>query len=70
MGYHSGCAFPRAGVTPPCSVNTTGVPTGDAPESMYMVVAGKHYNNQCCFDCEYSCSHRSSAPALLRLFLC
>jgi hypothetical protein len=31
--------------------NTTkGVPTGDQPESMYMVVSGKHYNQWCCFD--------------------
>jgi len=27
-----------------------GVPTGDQPESMYMVVSGKHYNKWCCFD--------------------
>ncbi len=31
--------------------NTTkGVATGDQPESMYMVVSGKHYNQWCCFD--------------------
>ena len=31
--------------------NTTkGVPTGDQPESMYMVASGKHYNQWCCFD--------------------
>jgi hypothetical protein len=29
---------------------TKGVPTGDAPETMYMVVSGKHYNQWCCFD--------------------
>jgi hypothetical protein len=29
---------------------TQGVPTGDAPESMYMVVSGKHVNQWCCFD--------------------
>lgn len=29
---------------------TTGVATGDEPESMYAVVAGKHFNNKCCFD--------------------
>ena len=46
---HSGCAAHNLG-NAPCIVNTTGVPTGDAPESIYMVVAGKHYNNQCCFD--------------------
>ena len=30
--------------------NTTGVATSDQPESMYMVVAGKHYNDRCCLD--------------------
>jgi hypothetical protein len=29
---------------------TKGVPVGDEPESMYMVVDGKHYNQYCCFD--------------------
>jgi hypothetical protein len=29
---------------------TTGIAKGDEPESMYMVTAGKHYNNGCCFD--------------------
>lgn len=29
---------------------TTGVPKGDQPEAMYMVVDGKRYSNQCCFD--------------------
>jgi hypothetical protein len=29
---------------------TTGIATGESPESMYMVASGKHYNNQCCFD--------------------
>ena len=29
---------------------TRGVPTGDQPESMYMVASGKHYNQWCCFD--------------------
>ncbi|MGM1064954.1 arabinofuranosidase catalytic domain-containing protein [Saccharothrix sp. Mg75] len=28
----------------------TGVPTGAAPEGMYMVTSGKHVNNGCCFD--------------------
>jgi hypothetical protein len=30
--------------------NTSGVATGDEPESLYMVAAGKHYNSECCFD--------------------
>lgn len=29
---------------------THGVATLDAPETMYMVVSGKHYNQYCCFD--------------------
>jgi hypothetical protein len=28
----------------------SGVPTGSAPEGVYMVTSGKHYNNLCCFD--------------------
>lgn len=30
--------------------NTTGVPTGNEPESIYAVVSGTHYNDDCCFD--------------------
>ncbi|KAH8083466.1 alpha-L-arabinofuranosidase [Aureococcus anophagefferens] len=30
--------------------NTTGIATGDDPETLYMVVAGDHYNGACCFD--------------------
>merc|ERR1711971_664789 len=29
---------------------TSGIATHDDPESMYMVVAGDHYNGMCCFD--------------------
>jgi len=29
---------------------TSGIATGDEPESMYMVTAGKHFNGGCCFD--------------------
>jgi hypothetical protein len=29
---------------------TSGIATGDQPESMYMVTNGKHYNSLCCFD--------------------
>lgn len=29
---------------------TTGVPTGNDEESMYMVTSGKHFNGECCFD--------------------
>ncbi len=32
------------------NITTTGVPTKDQPESMYMVVDGKRYSNQCCFN--------------------
>ena len=31
--------------------NTTrGIPTGDEPETIYMVASGQHYNDHCCFD--------------------
>jgi hypothetical protein len=30
--------------------HTSGVPLGDAPEGMYMVTSGKHFNGGCCFD--------------------
>lgn len=59
---HSGCAAHNLG-NAPCTVNTTGVPTGDAPESIYMVVAGKHYNNQCCFDVSDAETHSGPIPA-------
>jgi hypothetical protein len=29
---------------------TSGIATGDEPESMYMVASGKNYNDKCCFD--------------------
>jgi hypothetical protein len=32
------------------NANTTGIATGDEPESMYMVTGGKTYNKGCCFD--------------------
>lgn len=30
--------------------NTTGVATGNEPETIYMVTSGTHYNGGCCFD--------------------
>ena len=30
--------------------STTGVATGNAPETIYMVTSGKHFNDGCCFD--------------------
>ena len=30
--------------------NTTGIPTGDAAETMYMVASGTYHNSECCFD--------------------
>lgn len=30
--------------------NTSGVATGDAAETIYMVASGLHYNDRCCFD--------------------
>ncbi len=32
------------------ATETTGIATGDEPESMYMVVDGRRYSDQCCFD--------------------
>jgi len=29
---------------------TSGIATGDEPETVYMVTSGTHYNNRCCFD--------------------
>lgn len=29
---------------------TTGIATGDAPEGMYAVLDGTHFNDGCCFD--------------------
>lgn len=29
---------------------TTGIATGDEPETLYMVTSGTHYNSGCCFD--------------------
>jgi hypothetical protein len=29
---------------------TTDVPTGDEPETLYMVTSGTHYGGGCCFD--------------------
>ena len=29
---------------------TTGIATGNEPESIYAVISGKHYNDGCCFD--------------------
>jgi len=30
--------------------NTTGIATGNDPESIYAVMSGTHYNGECCFD--------------------
>ena len=30
--------------------SSSGVPTGSAPEGMYMVTSGTHYNSGCCYD--------------------
>lgn len=30
--------------------NTSGIATGDAAETIYMVASGTHYNSECCFD--------------------
>ena len=41
----------------------TGVPTGSAPEGMYMVTSGTHVNNGCCFDYGNSETTRSTDAA-------
>ena len=30
--------------------NTSGIPTGDTAETIYMVASGLYYNSKCCFD--------------------
>jgi non-reducing end alpha-L-arabinofuranosidase len=40
-----------------------GVPMGSAPEGMYMVTSGKHYNTGCCFDYGNSESDRKADGA-------
>ncbi len=32
------------------NINTTGIATGNDPETIYYVIDGTHYNDQCCFD--------------------
>jgi non-reducing end alpha-L-arabinofuranosidase len=32
------------------NVNTTGIATGNDPETIYYVIDGQHYNDGCCFD--------------------
>jgi hypothetical protein len=43
--------------------HTTGVPTGKAPEGMYMVTSGTHVNGGCCFDYGNSETTRSADGA-------
>ena len=55
--------------------NTTGIATGDEPESMYMVTSGRHYNSKCCFGASPARTHckesrhrlAASCVALIRL---
>lgn len=47
--YTTGAFEPSAGVGYRNN-KTTGIPTGDQPEAMYMIVSGTHYNQWCCFD--------------------
>ena len=39
---------------------TSGIATGDEPESIYAVVSGIHYNAGCCFDCKSVYMHAVS----------
>ena len=34
--------------------NTSGIATGNDPETLYMVTSGQHLNGGCCFDCKYN----------------
>ncbi|NES37376.1 alpha-L-arabinofuranosidase [Micromonospora sp. PPF5-17] len=43
--------------------HATGVPTGSAPEGMYMVTSGTHVNSGCCFDYGNSETTRSADAA-------
>jgi hypothetical protein len=43
--------------------HTSGVPTGSAPEGIYMVTSGTHYNSGCCFDYGNSETTRTAAGA-------
>ena len=38
--------------------NSSGIATGNEPETIYMVTAGKHYNDGCCF--EYGNAEKNS----------
>jgi hypothetical protein len=43
--------------------STTGMPLGSAPEGMYMVTSGTHYNSGCCYDYGNSETTRAYAGA-------
>jgi hypothetical protein len=43
--------------------HTTGIPTGSAPEGLYMVTSGTHVNGGCCFDYGNSETDRSADGA-------
>jgi hypothetical protein len=43
--------------------SSTGVPTGSAPEGLYMVTSGTHVNSGCCFDYGNSETTRTAAGA-------
>jgi hypothetical protein len=46
--------------------SSTGMPLGSAPEGMYMVTAGNHYNGGCCFDYGNSETNRAySGPGTM-----
>jgi len=47
--YVTGAFEPGAGVGYRRNA-TSGIPTGDQPEGIYMVASGTHYNQWCCFD--------------------
>ena len=58
---------------------TTGIATGNEPESIYAVISGKHYNDGCCFDVRTpalrlpqtaAATKPKPPPQLLTLFRC
>ena len=50
--------------------NTTGVATGNDPESIYAVMSGDHYNGGCCFECVRIASRRVASHCCAVLLLC
>ena len=52
--------------------NTTGIATGNDPESIYAVMSGTHFNDGCCFDVSLfvCCCVPSRSSGLSPAFVC